>query len=236
MTPRARLCFFFAEQEIVAEQVERDRIARELVKNQERLANAYQRAFSLGRAGDVDGVKALIEEHQLDVNAPERQRKAKQNQKQSNEYETMLHVAARSSDETLVQFLINKGADPTSLNTDMLTPFHVSILSGNKRVVQWFIDQQRRKPMDGCHLSKAAADTARRTPLQLALASGVPEIVEMLLNDATVHDVRRCWGILEKKLSSAPSGAEHTKGLLGIKDILLKKVRSVHSGRRLIKA
>jgi len=106
----------------------------------------------------------------------------------------------------------------------MLTPFQVAILAGNKRVVQWFMDQHRRKPMDGCHPSKAAADAARRTPLQLALASGVPEIVQMLINDATVHDVKRCWAILQKKLSAAPSDDEHTSPRLKIRDILLKKV------------
>jgi hypothetical protein len=99
-----------AEREMAAEQAEKERVAREQAKHQDRLANAYQRAFSLGRAGNIEGMKALIEEHQLDVTGPERPRKSKQNQKQSDEYETMLHVAARSSDETLVQFLLGKGA------------------------------------------------------------------------------------------------------------------------------
>ena len=95
---------------MAAEQAERERVAREQAKHQDRLAQAYQRVFSLGRAGNVEGMKALIEEHQLDVTAPERPRKIKPNQKQSDEFETMLHVAARSSDEFLVQFLISKGA------------------------------------------------------------------------------------------------------------------------------
>lgn len=78
----------------------------------------------------------------------------------------------------------------TALNKDNLTPFHMSILSGNTPVARFFLSR-RANSSEGCHPSKASADG--RTPLQLAIASGSVSTVELVLKDATVHDVERCW-------------------------------------------
>jgi len=78
----------------------------------------------------------------------------------------------------------------TALNKDNLTPFHQSILSGNTSVVRYFLTR-RAKTSEGSHPSKAAPDG--RTPLQLAIASDSIPTVRLLLKDATVHDVERCW-------------------------------------------
>ena len=105
------------------------------------------------------------------------------------------------------------GAATTALDAASLTPFHVAIRRGNTRVVRWFLEQPRGTALGGCHPSKAAPDG--RTPLQLALASGVPELVQLLLKDATVHDAARCWAqdagkrpeirdVLLTKVSAAP--------------------------------
>jgi ankyrin repeat protein len=51
---------------------------------------------------------------------------------------------------------------------------------------------------DGCHPSKAAKDKNGSTPLQLAFKSGNVDMVELLLKDATVHNVKRCWAQLEQ--------------------------------------
>jgi hypothetical protein len=68
----------------------------------------------VGRSGDSKSVKALIEEFNLDVNASEPQHNKKQRQtpnRQRNDpqHETLLHVAAKSCDESLVLFLISRG-------------------------------------------------------------------------------------------------------------------------------
>lgn len=82
------------------------------------------------------------------------------------------------------------GALLNALNKADLTPFHVSILSGNTQVTSYFLNR-KSKSQEGCHPSKAAPDG--RTPLQLAIASDNPTMVELMLKDATVHDVERLW-------------------------------------------
>jgi len=82
-----------------------------------------------------------------------------------------------------------RGANLSALNQENLTPFHASVLSGNVDAARFFLS--RRTKGEGCHPSKAALDG--RTPLQLAIASGSVSMVELVLKDATVHDVQRCW-------------------------------------------
>ena len=243
---------YFLEREIAAEEREKARIAQEQNTKKQQHATAHQRAFSMARAGNSDSMIALIEEFNLDVTAPEfprkQQKQKSHSQTQGDQYETILHVAAQFCDETIVLLLINRGmfflflsichsaklmymfetgADTAALNKQHLTPFHASILSGNVRVVRWFLERHRSKPMEGCHPSKATSDPGRRTPLQLALASGVPDVVQALLNDATVHDVRKCWEHLEKQLESASAADGHISTWTEMKDVLWKKVGAV---------
>ena len=151
-------------------------------------------------------------EFDLDVNAPrKRTKQAKQFQKQEDnvQQETLLHTAASYCDETLVMFLVERGkyfsypsilkhygfiigAKPSILNKQQLSPFHTAILAGNTSVVR-FIMERRGKSFDGYHPSKAAP--SGRTPLQLAIASGVTAMVEFFIKEATTHDVERCWNV-----------------------------------------
>ncbi|KAF9459541.1 hypothetical protein BDZ94DRAFT_1267940 [Collybia nuda] len=177
------------EREVEAEQREIEKAAREMKIVEDRRASAQTNAFGYARLGNSSGVRNIIEEHQIDVNGPERVSKNPK-KPQPEKYDTLLHVAASHCDVALISFLIEKGALLTSLNKADLTPFHVSILAGNTQVTMFFLNR-RAKPQDGCHPSKAAPDG--RTPLQLALISNDPSMVELLLKDATVHDVERLW-------------------------------------------
>ena len=47
------------------------------------------------------------------------------------------------------------------------------------------------RSFEGYHPSKAAPSGS--TPLQLAVESGVPSMVELLVKHATTHDVEKCW-------------------------------------------
>jgi hypothetical protein len=85
-------------------------------------------------------------------------------------------------------------------------PFHVSILSGNEPVVRFFL-ARRGKLSDGWHPSKAAPDG--RTPLDLAIVGKSISLVQLMVKDATVHNVQHCW----EQSSSGP-----------IKDVLETKV------------
>lgn len=76
------------------------------------------------------------------------------------------------------------------MNKNQLTPFHTAIKAGNTNFVR-FVLERRGRSFEGYHPSKAAS--SGRTPLQLAIDSGVSAMVELLVKDATTHDVERCW-------------------------------------------
>lgn len=66
------------------------------------------------RRGTAAELKSVIESAQLDVNAPEKlKQQSTINNKKSNsprpKFETMLHTAARSSSEGVLQYLLDKG-------------------------------------------------------------------------------------------------------------------------------
>jgi hypothetical protein len=150
----------------------------------------------------------------------------KLNQKKAEiNFETLLHVAAGSCDVTLLDWLLGRGtifginaiylplttyigANPSALDPSHLTPFHVAILRGNTPVARHLIslyrntkstDPRYQSFCDGCHPSKAAKDKNGSTPLELAIKSGSIDMVELLLKDATVHNVQRCWSQLEQR-------------------------------------
>jgi hypothetical protein len=84
------------------------------------------------------------------------------------------------------------GAIPDALNDAKLTPFHVAVSYGNVAAVKFFLLRRiHGKQTPGCHPSKAAPDG--RTPLEIAIASRNAEMISIMTQQATVHDVERCW-------------------------------------------
>ncbi|KAF8964086.1 hypothetical protein BDZ97DRAFT_943617 [Flammula alnicola] len=178
------------ELEIEEEERERERIAKKLKADEDRQVTALEHAFQAALAGNSSGVQKSVLDYDLDVSAPRKRGKQTRKQDDVLHHDTLLHAAASHCDETLVMFLIERGAKPTTLNKNKLTPFHAAIQAGNTRVVR-FIMERRGKSFEGYHPSKAAP--SGRTPLQLAIESRVPAMVELLVKDATTHDVERCW-------------------------------------------
>ncbi|KAJ6611801.1 ankyrin repeat-containing domain protein [Mycena sp. CBHHK59/15] len=181
------------EMEIEAEQRELQKDAMRKSKDENRRASAYQQAFQAARAGNSSTVVSIVEEYGLDVNSPEKMPKnpSKKADKPAN-FETLLHSASRFCDESLMLFLLDKGADPNVINNAKLYPFHVAISYGNVAAAKFFL--QRRvngRSTPAFHPSKAAPDG--RTPLQLAIFSGSADMVALMTKEATVHDVERCW-------------------------------------------
>lgn len=128
------------------------------------------------------------------------------------------------------------GADVTILTKSRLTPFHFAIVHGNTNVVVYYLINKRKGLSGIFHPSKAAPDG--RTPLQLALGlggNGNPgwarkpeiEIVRLLVKDATVHDVERCWDewrVREQK----QRGDVVDEGMWEeMREVMLTKVRSL---------
>lgn len=96
-----------------------------------------------------------------------------------------------------------------------LTPFHTAILRGNISVVRHLLslyrntkstDPKYQSYRDGCHPSKAVQDKSGTTPLQLAIKSGNPDMVDLLMKDATVHDVEKCWKMIDDDQRGGPIG------------------------------
>ncbi|KAE9408245.1 hypothetical protein BT96DRAFT_28448 [Gymnopus androsaceus JB14] len=132
----------------------------------------------------------------------------------------MLHVAAQSSGGDMIKFLLEKGADVEALDGEDLTAFHLAVRAGNVPAAKVLLTHK------DVHPSRAAKNG--QTPLQLAIKSKNLDMISLVVKDATVHDVRRCWdmndvsdavreilktkrGFLES-LNSEPVQAKHSKG------------------------
>lgn len=119
----------------------------------------------------------------------------------------------------------------TKLNKSQLTPFHVAVTHGNTPVVIFYLSGGRKGLSGVFHPGKAAPDG--RTPLQLALGLGPgggnrkPEtgMLVMLVKDATVHDVERCWDLWQEKKYTQKAGVIDDELWEEVRGILLTKVR-----------
>ncbi|KAF7359473.1 CMGC/DYRK/DYRK2 protein kinase [Mycena sanguinolenta] len=188
------------EKQIEREKEELRREAKEKSKDEEKRAAAYQQAFHAARAGKAALVMRLVQEYDLDVNGPERMPRAsdkvpKVTSKKADKpatFQTLLHAACRVCDEGLIIFLLDRGAVPDALNDAKMTPFHVAISCGNVAAVKFFLLRRvHGKQTPGCHPSKVAPNG--QSPLQIAIASENAEMVAIITQQATVHDVERCW-------------------------------------------
>ncbi|EIN13247.1 hypothetical protein PUNSTDRAFT_139866 [Punctularia strigosozonata HHB-11173 SS5] len=198
------------EKQLAAEEAELLRTRKEEIAMSRERQQARGRAMTAGHAGDFITMRSVIEQYDIDVNAGK------------DGFDRILHVAARKGDADILNFLVeSRRADLTCLNGEKLTPFHVAAKYGNLEAVKYFIDIQR------CHPSKAAENG--QTPLQLAMGSvshakdvdTLAHLVALLVKPAPVHDVTRCWSIIENEMEKADEDMRQT--LTKIKDALLTK-------------
>ncbi|KAJ3935487.1 MAG: hypothetical protein NXY57DRAFT_1097962 [Lentinula lateritia] len=163
------------ELECEAEEAERKRQAKEVAREATRLAIAQTEAFQAIRIGNLSSIRKLFSQFNLNPNNPSSKKKMRE-----GKYDTMLHAAAQSShtDAAMVQFILEKGIED-------LTAFHLAVRSGNLAVSQVLLAHR------DVHPSRAAKNG--ETPLQLAIKSKDLSILRLVIKDATVHDVQRCW-------------------------------------------
>ncbi|KAJ3805126.1 hypothetical protein F5876DRAFT_82142 [Lentinula aff. lateritia] len=163
------------ELECEAEEAERKRQAKEVARQATRLAIAQTEAYQAIRMGNLSSIRQLFSQFNLNPNNPSSKKKMRE-----GKYDTMLHAAAQSShtDATMVQFLLEKGIED-------LTAFHLAVRSGNLAASQVLLAHR------DVHPSRAAKNG--ETPLQLAIMSRDLSILRLVIKDATVHDVQRCW-------------------------------------------
>ena len=90
------------------EEEEKKQAQRQSFKQHQRLQTKYHKAYSEARSGDGRAMRKVIEEGNLDVNAPEKLSRLKDD-KAEMKYTTMLHAAAPKCDVSTIEYLIQKG-------------------------------------------------------------------------------------------------------------------------------
>ncbi|KIY72982.1 hypothetical protein CYLTODRAFT_485951 [Cylindrobasidium torrendii FP15055 ss-10] len=158
-------------------------------------------AFKAARTGNGAEVRRLVEAHDLCVTDPEKLPKRTAQSKKAPaavpKHETLLHVAAGFCDVATVDFLYNRGANPSALTGADLTPFHVACFRGNAATAQYFLDLKPRP--EGCHPSKAVSPANKDTPLMIAAKSvhRTVAIIQLLTKHAPVHTVKDAWNVFD---------------------------------------
>ncbi|CAB0042258.1 unnamed protein product [Trichogramma brassicae] len=101
-----------------------------------------------------------------------------------NEGNTPLHLALRHSHEKLAEFLLSHGADPNLANGNGSTPLHIICQRGSfvfdDNLMETFFEICERVDR---RLLLDSQDKRGRTPLQWAVASLLPETVDVLIRN-----------------------------------------------------
>ncbi|HSG28555.1 MAG TPA: ankyrin repeat domain-containing protein [Candidatus Krumholzibacterium sp.] len=140
-----------------------------------------QEIFPAVMRGDLDRVKALLEEHPEWINATS-----------WGEW-TPLHRASQFGHGDIVELLISKGGDLDSRTGLGLTPLYAAIIGERPAIVRQLIDH-------GADIRASRSDG--ETLLHIAAAMGQANILEMLISEGLEVDVTKRYGITPLHLAS----------------------------------
>lgn len=98
----------------------------------------------------------------------------------SHQHYALVHIASENGHISLLEFLLEKGADPNTRIWDNSTPLHLACGQGNKECVVVLL---RNSALTNQSNKKG------ETPLYEAVRSGNPDIVHILLNNNAEADV-----------------------------------------------
>ncbi len=113
-------------------------------------------------ASEVNRIRTMIKDSPDLINARD----------SSQESDTKLHTAARLGQATVVQFLLENGAEVDARNKSGRTPLHEAAATGRRAVVQLLLDRKA---------DPNATDRSGNTPGHLAAAEGYKAVLEALL-------------------------------------------------------
>ena len=99
--------------------------------------------------------------------------------------DTPLHHAARQKQPEMVLYLISKGAEVNSRNTNLRTPLHLSVNAGSIECTGILIEK-------GADVK--VTDFREQMPLHYAAQNGLREIAEMLIAAGSPVDTRNNYG------------------------------------------
>ncbi|KIK70838.1 hypothetical protein GYMLUDRAFT_296580 [Collybiopsis luxurians FD-317 M1] len=172
------------ERECQAEEEAEEAQRRKAKKEAAEALCAHAEAFEAARKGDLSTMRQLFSQHILNPNQPEKGK--------NKSTDNLLHAAAQSinANEEMVTFLLEKGAEINAVNIDKLTAFQCACRSGNFSVFKALLSHK------DVHPSRTAKNGV--TPLQLAIKGQSPslEMIKILVKEATVHDVQKCWDMV----------------------------------------
>ncbi|KAI0320718.1 hypothetical protein OF83DRAFT_1047475, partial [Amylostereum chailletii] len=120
--------------------------------------------------------------------------------------ETLLHIAAKHGDASLVEWLNAHNAEPDERNSEGLTAFHVALRNGHTSIVKHFFEEYPTKDADHKGIYKPPGN---QTLLDMAISSGEPEVVWSVLDKKIVSksEILEAWNSLPPiKGQSKPSG------------------------------
>ena len=92
-----------------------------------------------------------------------------------NEGATALHLACERDEPKIVEFLLEKEADPFAEKNDGMTPIHVAAQYGCQEVMRVFLSQDR--------VDININDKYSQTPLHFAAEYGKDEMMRLLLDE-----------------------------------------------------
>ncbi|KAL8278393.1 hypothetical protein RQP46_009285 [Phenoliferia psychrophenolica] len=187
------------------------RTTRERALKASNRAQARQKArskvFDAVRAGDLDAVKAGIEEGKVDVAGKERVNgfltqaemdalkkttDARIAGKQVEDpaadatlerTDTLLHLAARRRDVKVVEYLISKGAPVDACDGDEHTPFHRALVSGSIPTIKYFLihyPPPDSPTTDDARFSSSYPTPPNQTLLSLVQSSKIAEAIKLI--------------------------------------------------------
>ncbi|KAG6833698.1 hypothetical protein H0H87_002895 [Tephrocybe sp. NHM501043] len=236
-----------AKKALATEQRQKDIDTRRL--RQEATQKARSAVFAAARVGDAKRVKQGVWGEYVDASGGEIKDGCQDFVKvpPSDPQETLLHIAARNGDHTLVKWLDGHGAELEERDSNGFTAFHVALKYGHLSVVAYFFDE---------HVPSADTTKVYELPpatslLSLALDSLEPELVWMILDRklASKQDMSSAWERLSaergKLKETVPTKAERIQDieqLLGryggftSRSISRKESRDSHSKSRVTHA
>ncbi|KIM62150.1 hypothetical protein SCLCIDRAFT_1215501 [Scleroderma citrinum Foug A] len=178
-----------------AEAESRRRQAAETAQaQQERAQTLRSAAFTAARAGDAKLVKKSIWEDSVDLAGGEVKMGCEKFVKKQPQdpQETLLHIAAQKGDVDLVEWLNAHSADPEERNSVGLSAFHVALQHGYIPILKHFFDAYNPKYEDHNSIYSLSPPDSL---LSLALESGEPEVVWMILDSglADTQDISNAW-------------------------------------------
>jgi ankyrin repeat protein len=195
-----------AEDELKREQAEQARLEKERKATAQDRASARERAFAAARRGNLIELQEVVTKYNIDATASNK-----------NKTETLLLAAAQSGDVSIVQWLVQRGADVDGTRKDGFNAFHIAIGQGHAALVKHLLEKHPKS----FHPSKALPNG--QSPLNLVVRSGSVETTQALVRFAPIPDVTKCWTDVDSLRSQADSDSDRGKWTV-ILDVLRTKV------------